>query len=113
MSAQFIYITCKDRAEAQSVGTHLLEDRLVACVNIIDGMQSMYWWEGQIQSSNEAILIAKTRQARVEAIINKVNQVHSYDCPCVVSLPVGDGNPKFLEWILEETQFQGRKTDKT
>ena len=108
MSAQFVYITCKDNEEAEHIGRQLLESRLVACVNILDGMRSMYRWEGEIRQDNETVLIAKTRQARVEAVVAKVKQIHSYDCPCVVSLSVVGGNTEFLEWVLNETGFESR-----
>ncbi len=111
MSAQFVYITCKDNDEAEKIGRELLENHLVACVNIMDGMRSMYWWEGEIHRDTETVLIAKTRQARVEAVVEKVKQIHSYECPCVVSLSVVGGNAEYLEWVLNETGFEGRKTE--
>ena len=77
---------------------------MAACVNIIDNMQSMYWWEGEIQDDREVILIAKTREPLVPELIEKVKSIHSYDCPCVVSLPISDGNKAFLKWIEDETR---------
>ena len=99
---KIIYVTTKDKTEAQKIGRHLVEERLAACVNIIDGMQSMYFWEGKVQEENEVILIAKTLEEKVSAVIQKVKELHSYDCPCIVSLPVEAGNKAFLKWVAEQ-----------
>ncbi len=102
MEARIIYITTEDKAEARNIGKVLVEERLAACVNIIDGMESMFWWEGEAQSEKETILIAKTTADRLDDLTVKVKEVHSYDCPCIVALPIQGGNPDFLSWIAEE-----------
>jgi len=104
MKFNLIYITAKNKAEARKIGKALVKDRLAACVNIIDGMNSLYWWDGKIQDDKEAILIAKTRQSLTQKVIKKVKSIHSYDCPCIISLPISDGNKQFLNWIQEETK---------
>lgn len=104
MSAALVYITCADKSEAERVGQALVEAHLAACVNIIDGMQSMFWWQGKAEKDQETVLLAKTRTALVGALTEKVRSVHSYDCPCVVALPIIDGNPEFLQWIHDETR---------
>ena len=76
-----------------------MESRLAACVNILDNMQSIYRWEEKIQEDSEVVLIAKTTESLVSQLIDKVKSMHSYDCPCIVSLPVQDGYPPFLDWI--------------
>lgn len=107
MSEALVYITCKDKAEAEGVGRALIEDKLAACVNIIEGMQSMFWWQGRTEKERETVLIAKTRAGLVSRLTEKVKSVHSYDCPCVVALPIIDGNPEFLQWIRDETGGSG------
>ncbi|MFP4392250.1 MAG: divalent-cation tolerance protein CutA [Desulfohalobiaceae bacterium] len=104
MSAVLVYMTAKDRQEAEKVGQALVEARLAACVNILDNMQSMFWWQGGAQSEQETVLLAKTRVRLVSRLNAKVKEVHSYDCPCVVAVPIIDGNPEFLSWIREETE---------
>jgi len=104
MSMNLIYITAGDMDEARSIGKALVSDRLAACVNIIDNINSMYWWQGEIQDDMEVIIIAKTKESLVPELIEKVKSMHSYDCPCVVSLPIVDGNKGFLEWVAEETR---------
>ena len=104
MKFSFIYITTKDKKEAKKIGKALVSERLAACVNIIDNMNSMYWWEGKIQDDNEAILIAKTKKSLVSKLIKKVRSLHSYSCPCIVSLPIEDGSRDFLQWIEKEVR---------
>lgn len=101
---RMIYVTAKDADEAKKIGKVLLLDRLVACVNIIDKIKSMYWWEGKIQEEGEALLIAKTRRKLVSKVIERVKEIHSYSCPCVTALPITEGSSEFLKWIEEETR---------
>ena len=102
MDIRFIYVTASSKDEARSIGTKLVESRLAACVNIIDGMNSLYWWDGKIQDDREAILIAKTTPDREAQLIETVRSLHSYDCPCIVALPVLSGNPAFLKWVAQQ-----------
>jgi periplasmic divalent cation tolerance protein len=67
-------------------------------------MHSLYWWEDDIQDEREVILIAKTMESLVSELIDKVKSMHSYDCPCIMSLPILDGNKAFLEWIAGQTK---------
>ena len=104
MSVNFIYMTASSKAEAQKIGRALVESRLAACVNILDNMQSIYRWEEKIQEDSEVVLIAKTTETLVPRLIDKVKSLHTYDCPCIVSLPVLDGYPPFLDWIKTEVE---------
>jgi len=104
MKLNLVYITTKDKDEARRIGKELVKTRLAACVNIIDNMNSMYWWEGKIQDDQEVILIAKTRQSLVKKLIKKVKSIHSYSTPCIVSLPILDGNSDYLDWLKKETK---------
>jgi periplasmic divalent cation tolerance protein len=104
MAINFIYMTAGNKAEAQKIGKALVESRLAACVNILDNMHSIYRWEEKIQQDSEVVLIAKTTDRRVSQLIDKVKSLHSYDCPCIVSLPVSDGYPPFLDWIKAQVE---------
>ena len=97
-------MTAGSKGEAQKIGKALVESRLAACVNILDNMQSIYRWEEKIQQDSEVVLIAKTTDSLVSRLIDKVKSLHSYDCPCIVSLPILDGYPPFLDWIQNEVQ---------
>ena len=103
MSACFVYITAPDKAAARDIGRALVDARLAACANILDGMTSIYRWQGKIQEDNEAVLIAKTRADLVPALTEKVRALHRYECPCIVALPVVGGSQAFLDWIDVET----------
>lgn len=104
MNVALVYVTTADEDEARRIGRELVESRLAACANIIDGMKSIYWWDGAVQDDSEAVLIAKTKEALVPELIEKVKLLHSYDCPCIVSLPILDGSAEFLKWIADETK---------
>lgn len=103
MSTAFVYMTAADKTEAINIGRALVEERLAACVNVFDGMTSLYWWEGKLEQGHEAVLIAKTRQALTAKIIDRVRELHSYDCPCVIAWPIETGNPDYLDWIERES----------
>lgn len=103
MEFRFIYITAGSEAEARKIAAALVEERLAACANIIPGMRSIYRWEGKIAEDEETVIIAKTVKDRVPALIERVRALHSYDCPCVVSLAVEDGNPEYLDWLAAQT----------
>ncbi|WP_243358769.1 divalent-cation tolerance protein CutA [Fundidesulfovibrio terrae] len=103
MAAVFVYVTARDRAEALAIGRTLVQERLVACANVLDGVRSLYWWDGAVQEEDEALFVAKTRSELVDAVVARVKELHSYEVPCVVALPVAAGNPDFLDWISAET----------
>lgn len=97
----FAYITTSDRAEAQAIGRAMVDQQLAACANIINGMESIYWWDGKIESAKEAILILKTDFLHKEALTKAVKEMHSYDCPCILFFAADrvDGNPDYMQWI--------------
>lgn len=98
----WLYMTASRREEAVEIGRALVKERLVACVNVLDGMTSLYWWKGEVQEDSEAVLVAKTLADRVPQVVSRVREMHSYECPCVVALPIVEGNPAFLNWIDEQ-----------
>ncbi|MGD2188000.1 MAG: divalent-cation tolerance protein CutA [Desulfobacterales bacterium] len=104
MTAHFVYMTAGSKSEAQKIAKALVENRLAACVNILENMQSIYRWEEEIQQDTEVVLIAKTTERLVSELIDKVKSLHSYDCPCIVSLPILDGYAPFLNWIHDEVK---------
>ena len=103
MAQNLIYMTMETEADAERIGRALVSERLAACINIVAGMRSMYWWDGAVQQSSETILIAKTRKSLVDRLTERVRELHAYDCPCIVSLAIDGGNPVFLDWIDAET----------
>lgn len=103
MSYSLIYSTASNKEEAIEIARKLVESRLVACVNVIDGATSLYWWEGEVQQESEALILAKTTSANVSAVIARILELHSYSTPCVTAMPIVGGNPAFLDWISAET----------
>ena len=103
---RLVYIATADKAEAKKIGKTLVEERLTACVNIIDGMESIYRWKGEIKEDNECVLIAKTPYHIVNDLTERVKELHSYDCPCIISLPLSEqeGNENYQQWLIKETQ---------
>ena len=97
-----VYITCEDKQEAQKVGDHLLKKRLVACINIIPGMESHYFWPANsstIESSRETILICKTLESKWELIEKEVIKIHSYTNPCILAIPVLQITENYSKWL--------------
>jgi len=99
-----VLVTVPTPEEGEKVAKHIVEKRLCACVNIIGGVRSLYWWEGKIQDDSEALLIIKTSEAVLEDLIGEVKRVHSYSVPEVVALPVENGNDAYLLWVTKETE---------
>lgn len=100
---RFVYVTAKDDAQAAEIGRTVVTERLAACANILGPIRSFYWWQGQVQDDREAVLVLKTREALVDALVTRIKALHSYTVPCVVSLAIEQGNPDFLRWIGDET----------
>ncbi|WP_319779249.1 divalent-cation tolerance protein CutA [Maridesulfovibrio sp.] len=104
MSVMMVYITTGDVEEAREIGGELVMRHLAACVNIFEKMESMYWWEGRLERSDEAVLIAKTTPELVSKLTETVKNLHSYDCPAIIALEAEHGNEQFFEWIRSRTQ---------
>ena len=98
----FVYMTAKNKAEALAIGNELVTQGLAACVNIIDQINSIYKWDGELHYDNEAVMIAKTAESRLYELIEIVKANHSDECPCIVSIPVSGGNTQFLDWVTAQ-----------
>ena len=98
----FIYIPCRDAAEAEKIARGVVEQKLAACANIFPSMQSIYRWEGEVRSESEAVLILKTTQDKFKAVEAAVRAIHSYDTPCIAALNVMDVNDAYRAWLLNE-----------
>jgi len=106
--AVFVYTTYPSIVEAETAGRALVERRLCACVNILPGMVSLYWWQGKIDRGDEVVMIIKTRASLAEAVRAAVRQMHSYTTPAILLLPIENVDPDYHAWIVEETR--GEKT---
>ena len=99
-----IFITTGTHEEANQLAEVLLKQRKAACINILPGVSSRFWWEGQLHSDQESLLIVKAKASLLDEIVGLVKEVHSYDVPEVIALPIIGGNPDYLEWIGKELQ---------
>jgi periplasmic divalent cation tolerance protein len=94
-----VLVTAADAAEAERIARAALEAKLAACANLVPGLRSFYWWEGQIERAEEVMVLFKTRREKLEALVAVVREHHSYDVFAAVALPVLGGNPEYLHWI--------------
>jgi len=94
-----IFITAKNFSEAQKISEGLLKKKLIACANIIRGVESFFWWQGKIDKAKEALLIVKTQRRLFSKIVKTVKSLHSYDCPEIIALPILKGSKDYLKWI--------------
>jgi periplasmic divalent cation tolerance protein len=102
--AVFVYTTWPSIVEAEQAGRSLVERRLAACVNILPGMISHYRWQGEVNRAEEAVMIVKTRAALAESVRTAVKDMHAYEVPSIVVLPVESVDAQYYRWILEETR---------
>ena len=102
VEARLVYMTAQNPAEAERIGRTLVEERLAACVNILGGMTSIYRWEGEIATDQECAFIAKSNADLIDRLTSRVVELHSYECPCIVAVPIAGGHDEFLNWIERE-----------
>lgn len=100
-NTNWVYMTAKDREEAMLIGGKLVESKLAACVNIFGSIDAVFMWEGKVEKGTEVAFIAKTTADRVPELVETVKSLHSYEVPCIISLPISNGNPDFIAWIAE------------
>jgi periplasmic divalent cation tolerance protein len=104
MPAVLVYVTAPSRDVAKTIAHTLVNERLAACANILDGMISVYRWQGAIEEAREAVLILKTRRELADRVVARVKSLHPYEVPAILVLPVEGGSQPFLDWIRTETQ---------
>ena len=100
----FVYTTYPSVVEAEQAGRALVEQRLCACVNILPGMVSLYWWQGKVDRGEEVVMIIKTRAALAEPVRAAVKQMHSYSTPAILVLPIENVDPDYHAWLVAETK---------
>ena len=99
-----VLVTASSEAEGLRLKKVLLEKRKAACVNIVSGVESHFWWKGKVDIADEVLLIIKTKVSAVDDIIGLVKEAHSYMIPEIIALPVIAGNADYLKWVDEEVQ---------
>lgn len=101
-----ILLTAPDADTAERVGRMLVEERLAACANVVPGIASVFRWEGAVQREEEVLVIVKTTQERVERVRTRVVELHPYELPEVLVLPVLGGHDPYLDWVRGEVEEQ-------
>jgi periplasmic divalent cation tolerance protein len=97
-----VYITTSGEEESKKIGNIIVEEKLAACVNIIASIESIYLWKGEIEEDKESILIAKTKVSNIDKIIKRVKEIHSYETPAILAIPIIDGSKDYLEYLDSE-----------
>jgi periplasmic divalent cation tolerance protein len=98
---EIVVSTCADREQAERIAHSLIELHLAACVNILPGVQSIYRWQGGVESSAEVLLLIKTKSELRDEVKAAVSRLHSYEIPELLVLPVADGSEAYLAWLEE------------
>ena len=101
MEPILVYITAASPAEAQQIADILLDRKLAACVNRVSGVCSGFWWQGERDTADEVLVLAKTVQDRWEALLAAVREIHSYEVFAAIAVPIVAANPEYLAWIRE------------
>ena len=105
-----VLVTASRREEAEKIARKLLDERVAACINIVEGVRSLFWWQGKIDEASEVLMIIKTRLDLFEKVIEYVKMLHSYTVPEIVALPIIAGNAEYLKWIDEVVKSDEKKT---
>jgi periplasmic divalent cation tolerance protein len=103
MNAALVYVTAPNRDEAVRIGRAVVSESLAACANVIDGMTSIFHWNNELQQESEALLLLKTRAELTSSVVRRVQELHPYDVPAILVIPIEGGSNLFLSWIGEET----------
>jgi periplasmic divalent cation tolerance protein len=99
-----VFVTCGSREEGESIALSVVNERLAACVNVLPGVRSCYVWEGKTTWSEEVLLLIKTTEARFAALETRIRELHRYDVPEIVAVPIELGLEKYLLWVEESSR---------
>lgn len=94
-------MTASGKEEAVKIAKRLIEEKLAACVNIINGVESVFWWENKVERAGEALLVIKSSGEKFSKIAETVKALHSYEVPEIIALPITEGYKPYLDWINE------------
>ncbi len=96
---QLVFCTCSSLEEARRISTDLVDARLAACVNILPAIESIYRWSDAVETATETLLIIKTSLECFPALRSRILEIHSYDVPEILAVPVSDGSEPYLAWL--------------
>ena len=99
-----VFITTKNLSQAKKISRQLIKEKLIACANIVQGVESVFWWQNKVDQSKEVLLIIKTKKDLFSTLVKKVKALHSYAVPEIIALPIVEGNPDYLKWLEESVK---------
>ena len=99
MSYQIVFMTAPNMEEAVKIVRTLLEEKLIACGNIMDPVSSFFWWKGKIEEEKQVLIIMKSHENLFKKLSKRVTELHSYDVPEIIAFPIADGSPSYLDWM--------------
>lgn len=94
-----IFVTTANVQEAEKISSQLVNRKLAACANIVEGIKSFFWWQGKIDSAGEVLLVIKSKKSKLAAIIKEVKSLHSYEVPEIIAMPIIAGDKDYLRWV--------------
>lgn len=101
-----LYSTAASKEEAERIAAALVEGKLIACCNQVEGVSSIYFWEGKVNQEKEVLMIMKSRESLIPAILHRIKQLHSYKVPELIAMPIVGGSPEYIDWVLDNTLSQ-------
>ena len=99
-----VLTTTKGRAEAGRIAKKIVEGKLAACANVVPGISSTYRWKGKIERSSESLLLIKTSDDKLDKLVERIRELHSYDVPEIMALPIKRGSPEYFKWLKESLE---------
>ena len=99
-----VYITASNIGEARDLVEAIVKERLAACANVVESVESTYWWRGKIERDDESLIILKTKESKLDELLKRVKELHSYENPEIVAVPILKGSDEYLRWIDEELE---------
>jgi len=103
-NTRVVLATAPDARVAERLGRTLVQERLAACVNLLPGVRSIYRWKGELQEDSEVLLLVKTRKELLQALVHRLGDLHPYELPEVLALPVTGGSEPYLRWLRESVE---------
>ncbi len=101
-----VVLITAEAKDGERIGKTLVEERHAACVNIVPGLVSHYWWQGKMERADEVLLILKTKEDKIKGLIARAKELHPYSVPEILALKTADGNPDYLKWVETETRVR-------
>ena len=99
-----VFVTCANKNQANKIAKALIKEKLGACVNLVNPVNSLFWWQKKVDSCKEALLIIKTRKSLFRKLEKLIQSLHGYEVPEIIALPIIMGSKKYLDWINDSTR---------